>query len=523
MTAPEPETTGNGEPSDPSPRLLAVLRMDLKDSEEAVVKDEAAFLAHMRLLRSEVDNRDTYKSLMGEDGGEGDSIRVAFTNVRDALKCAILLRHRAQQPIVAGDGTTFTLIPRIVLHWGQFTEGWKGRIEGRGQIVVTRLDHAVPPGEILVTDAFRDTARHLDAARGYSFDYIGEVDLAKNSGKQPCYALSVANEDDLSQRSQPSLDLLDNAMQLFSNGDQASQADAVEALSAIRSEAASHELTKIALGPKVPRRVRHAALVQLQEFGDDVDIDIVTRGFHKERSDVETQALLLLALGAAGREEAFETLRNVAMTATNSSRLRESALLAMRSLRGSLTADAVQNGLNAREVEVRIAACVAAAADNTSPEVQVKLRDIAQDADTPMNLRSTACEALASQQLTDTLRGMLSQFVLDRSFPPTLRRYAIDGLARSDDPVAVRALEEVTRRANDGLRVDAIIALAAMKAPRRHPRRHASTPESHVAQVIQLRTRPHPDREADVVDSQGIGAASGRPAGSGRASGGPAD
>jgi hypothetical protein len=508
MIPPEPETTGNGELSDPSPWLLAVLRMDVKDSEEAVVKDEAAFLGHMRLLRSEVANRSQYTSILGEDGGEGDSIRVAFKDVRDALECAILLRHRAQQPIVAADRTTFTLIPRIVLHWGQFTEGWKGRIEGRGQIVVTRLDHAVPPGEILMTDAFADIARHLGADRGYSFDYIGEVDLAKNSGKQPCYALCVATEDIASPRSQPSLDLLESAMQLFSNGDQASQANAVEALGAIGTEAASRELTMIALDPRIARRVRHSALVQLQEFGADVNIDNITKGFQKERSDVETQALLLLALGAAGREESFETLRNVAMSATNSCRLRESALLAMRGLRGSLIAEAVQVGLNSREVEVRIAACVAAAADNTSPEVQAKLHAIAGDGDSPLNLRSTACEALASQELTDTLRGMLSQFVLERSFPPTLRRYAIDGLARFNDPVAVRTMEDVARRPNDSLRADAIIALAAMHASRRHARRQTPTPESHVAQVIQLRTKPHPDRAADVADSQ-----TGRPAG----------
>jgi hypothetical protein len=136
-----------------------------------------------------------------------------------------------------------------------------------------------------------------------------------------------------------------------------------------------------------------------------------------------------------------------------------------------------------------------------------------------MNLRSTACEALASQELTDTLRGMLSQFVLERRFPLTLRRYAIDGLARFDDPVAMRAMEEVARRTSDRLRADAIIALAAMNAPRRRPGRHAPPPESHVADVIQLRTRPHPDREADVADSQAIGEASGRPAGPSRASG----
>jgi HEAT repeat protein len=464
--------------------------MDLKDSEAAVVKDERAFLRRMNLLRSEVDNRDDYTSLLGEDGGEGDSIRVAFGNIRDALRCAIFLRHRAQQPISVADGTTFILTPRIVLHFGEFTEGWKGRIEGRGQIVVSRLDHAVPPGEILATDAFADTARYLGADLGYSFDYMGEIDLAKDSGKYPCYALSIADEDSPTPASQRPLDLLELAIQLFSNKDQASQVDAVDALGAIESEAASLQLTKIALDQRIPRRVRHAALVKLQERGDDINIDSIIKGFNKESSDVETKALFLLVLGATRREETFETLRNLASTPTNSGRLREAALLAMRGLRGSLIADVVQTGLKASEIEVQTAACVAAGADNTSPDVQTKLRDIVKNGNFPINLRSTACEALASQDLTDTLRDMLSKFVMDRLFPLTVRRYAIDGLARFDDPIAVHAMEDVARRTNDGLRADAIIALAAMKVPPRSSHRRTQPPASHIAEVIQLRTRP---------------------------------
>lgn len=472
--------------------MLAVLRMDMKDSEAAIVKDENAFLKRMYALRSEVDDRAEYASLTGDDGGEGDSIRVAFSNIRDALRCAIILRHRAQQPLYAADGSSFTLKPRIVLHFGEFTKGWKGRIEGPGQIVVTRLDHAVTPGEIFATEAFVGTARSLEALQGYDFDYVGEIDLAKNSGKCSCYALSVADEDSLSHSSRQLLDPLELAIHLFKNGDQASQAAAVDALGAIESERATHELTKIALDQKVSRRVRHAALAKLQEHAEDVDIEIIVKAFNEESSDVETQALLLLTLGAAGREETSEILRNVATRSTNSSRLREAALLAMRSLRGSLIADAVETGLKAPEMEVQAAACVAAASHTTSCDAQAKLYDIAKDANKPRDLRSTACEALASQEFTNTLRDMLGEFVLDRSLPLTLRRYAIDGLVRSDDPSAVRAMEEVARRTNDGLRADAIVALAEMKAPPRSVRRRVQPPASHVAEIIQLRTRPQP-------------------------------
>jgi hypothetical protein len=492
MTSPEPEPAGEGEPSDLPLRMLAVLRMDLKDSEAAVVKDEDAFKRRMHLLRFEVSNKKEYGSLLGEDGGEGDSIRVAFTNVRDALLCAIVLRHRAQQPIRAADGTTFTLLPRIVLHFGEFSEGWKGRIEGRGQILVTRLDHAVPPGEILATDAFADTARHLGADLGYSFDYVGECDLAKDSGKHPCYAVTIADEDMPAPSSQRSPDLLKLAMQLFGRGDQASQADAVEALGAIESVESSNRLMEIALNPKVARQVQHTALVKLQERGDDIDTKRITEAFKKRSYDVETRALLLLALGAAGREEVFETLNNVVSMPSCSSRLKEAALLAMRRLRGSLIADAVDTGLKCPEIEVKAAACVAAVAGGMSVDVESKLQGIVQGADNPVSLRAAACEALASQELTETLRRMLSGFVLERALPPTLRRYAIDGLARFDDPVAVRTMEEVARRTSDAVHADAIIALATMKAPRPRPRPRAQLPASHIAQVIQLRTRPQP-------------------------------
>jgi hypothetical protein len=188
----ESESAASRKRSNPPPHLLAaILRMDLMGSKAVIVQDEGAFLRRMSLLRLEANNKEAYPSLLGEEGGEGDSIRLAFRDIRDALRCAILLRHRAQQPIFANDGMIFTLATRMVLHFGEFTEGWNGRIEGRGQILVTRLAPAVPPGEILATQAFADIAHHLGADRGYRFDYVGQYDLTKDSGKYPCYALSL--------------------------------------------------------------------------------------------------------------------------------------------------------------------------------------------------------------------------------------------------------------------------------------------------------------------------------------------
>ena len=179
-------SVGDKEPSDRHPLVLAaVLRMDLKDPGSLARKDERAFLTRMALLRRQVG---VYRSCLGTEGGEGDSIRQAFTDLRDALQCAFYLRHAAQQPIESEDGP-YILEPRIVLHFGEFTKN-DDRIEGLGQILVTRLDHAVPPGEIWATEAFADIARHVGADKGYSFEYVGQRELAKQTGECRCYAVA---------------------------------------------------------------------------------------------------------------------------------------------------------------------------------------------------------------------------------------------------------------------------------------------------------------------------------------------
>jgi HEAT repeat protein len=488
------ESAENGTPPAPPPlTLAAVLRMDMKGSTGAAVKGVRALLDRMNLLRIEVSDKETYPSLFGKERGEGDSIRLAFTNVRDALQCALLLRNRAQQPILADGGTTVILAPRIVLHFGEFTEGIEGRIEGLGQIVVTRLDHLITPGQIWATEAFTDIARHLGADEGYSFKYIEEFDL-EGLGKYRCYAVGATAEDIPSYDFQRPRDLIALAMEFFSDEDEASQLEAIEALGDIESEAAARQLTEIALKQEVARSVRHAALAKLQDRAGDIDIKRFSKAFKNEGSDAETRALLLLVLGATGREEVLGTLSKVVLPLPDSTpysaRLREAALLAMRNLRGSLIANAVEKGLRDTDVDVQKAACVAAAAGRMPTDIQDELDRIIQDAKLPIDLRGAACEALASQKMTNKLLGMLSQFAWDRGLPLTLRRYAIDGLACSDDPIAVHTMEEIARRTGDGLRADAIIALAAFKAARRRPRRRAQEPESHLAEVIQLRTRP---------------------------------
>ena len=489
------ESAGDGSSSasaEPVRVLAAVLRMDLKESEAAVHKDEDAFLKRMNLLRGQAK---VYRSCLGTEGGEGDSIRQAFTNLRDALKCAFYLRNAAQQPIESKDGP-YILEPRIVLHFGEFTKN-DDRIEGLGQILVTRLDHAVPPGEIWATEAFADIARHVGADKGYSFEYVGQRELAKQSRKHPCYAVELIGRTITSDSLHRPSDPVELAMRLFEQGD---QVEAISALGTINSELASRHLMDIALNSEVDRRVRHSALASLQERGGDIDIERIGHAFTNESTSVETRALLLLVLGATRSEEIIGTLSDVITKQSPRMpiRLREAALLAMRNLGGSLAAEAVQNALNDSEDLVRIAACVAAASGRMPIGVQTRLDEIVRNDEIAMDLRSVACEALSVQQITKKLIEILEVLVLNRDLSPTLRRYALSGLAQSDDPVAVRAVEEIARR-TDELRMDAIPVLAAMRAPRRERYRRPRQRGSSVAEVIELRTQPQED--ADNTDA----------------------
>jgi hypothetical protein len=367
--------------------------------------------------------------------------------------------------------------------------------EGTAQITPTRLDHAVPAGEILATEAFADVARHIEADKECSFRYKGKLKLEKGSGEHPCYTVALTNEaasfGGVGRRKDP----VELARDMFERGELSSQANAVDQLGEMESESASRQLLRIALDRSVERRVRQAALVRLQDRGEDIDASEVRGAAQEETSPVETRALFLLVLGATGSRDAFDVLSNVVTgKPPEDSRLREAALLAMRGLRGlksSEIGDVVVGSLEGSvEHDVRVAACVAAASGPMSVTVQKRLYEIIANPEEPLGLRTIACEALASQTtMTRTLSQWLEGLVQDREFPFTVRRYALDGLAQSDDPPAVQAVEEVARRTDDQLQAEAIGVLAAMQAPRPGAYRRPRQPASHLADVIHRRTR----------------------------------
>lgn len=489
------ESAGGGESSPLFESVLAaVLRLDIHNSTPVVSKDQQAFLDFIEKLLKEVDS-DAYPSLIVKTD-EGDAVRAAFANARDALRCAFRLRHAAQQPVEISDDTIIFMEPRVVLHFDEFEKTEDNRVKGLGQVLVQRLDHAPPPGEIWASEAFADTARHTRADKGYSFEYVGQRELDKGAGTHPCYSVALASAGAARHGSQRPYDPVQIATQLLDRGDLSSQASAVEVLRTIESQRSSDKLTEIALDSKFDRRIRLAALNGLKGLGDYIDIERVTNVYNNEKADTEIRAQLLLVLGATGSESITDTLINLVTKKSQPehTRIREAALFAMRSLRASLTAECVEAALADPEIEVRKAACVAAAGSSHMPgTVREKLRKITLDAESPEGLRNVACEALSAQEATSTLITMLAEVAQRYDLSPTLRSYAIEGLAQSDDPAALRAVEEVARRTNDSLQVDANAMLLEMYAPGRRARRRAKRPESDIAEVIRLRTRPLQD------------------------------
>ena len=503
MNHEEQPPAGGNKPSPLFKAVLAtVLRLDIYDSTTAVHQGETEFLAFIELLKNQV-HQDIYPSLIGEAIDEGDAIRAAFADVREALLCAFRLRHSAQTPVELQDRPNICLKARVVLHFGEFQKTQSGQIKGLEQILVSRLDHAVTPDEIWATEAVYDISRHIHADSRYSFEYMGQCELDKGAGTHPCYRVDFASAGASGGGAHRPYNAVEAATQMLARRDALSQASAVGVLTNDESQLTSDKLMEIALDSNIDVRARHAALAVLRKRGDYIDIGRITEAFNQKDSPTELRAQLLLVLGATRSETVIGTLAAAAIsTPGERSRIREAALLAMYGFRASLIGSLVIGALiNSEEVEVRKAACAAAGGCRyMSGEVCRKLLDIALEAAFPIDLRSVACEALCSQEITNELIRMWAGLAQDNTLPLTLRSYAIGGLAQSDDPVALRAVEEIARRVNDDLQGEAGAVLPGMRAPRHRVRHRVKRPASDIAEVIRLRSRPpQGDSDEDAV------------------------
>src|SRR5262249_54489165 len=149
--------------------------------------------------------------------------------------------------------------------------------------------------------------------KGYSFHYVGPQKLAKNSGKHPCYVVTLAGQDASARNLAGRPNLFQRALELLDQEDPSSHAAAVEVLGDINSKSASHHLVDTAINPEVDHRLREAALINFQDRGDKMDnsdIEKTGEAFSNETTPVEIRAMFLFVLGATRRESVFTALGN---------------------------------------------------------------------------------------------------------------------------------------------------------------------------------------------------------------------
>ena len=156
--------------------------------------------------------------------------------------------------------------------------------------------------------------RYLGADLGYSFDYVGELDLAKDS--ENIHAMHLALPMKIARHPVPSGRSICLSLRYSCS---AMEIKRRRSMLSMRLEPSSRKRHRFSLRKlRWTKKFRAGCgMPPWSSFRSAVMISILivlSRDLTKETSDVETKALLLLVLGATRREETFETLRNVAST-----------------------------------------------------------------------------------------------------------------------------------------------------------------------------------------------------------------
>ncbi|MEP1207383.1 MAG: adenylate/guanylate cyclase domain-containing protein [Rhizobiaceae bacterium] len=124
-------------------RLTAVLAADVVGYSKLMGADQAATLAALRVLRSEV-----FNPCVAGHGGQtiksmGDGWIVTFASVSDAAKCAIDIQERTLK--------ASTLHLRVGIHLGDIVQEEED-LFGDGVNIASRLEAAATPGDVLISD-----------------------------------------------------------------------------------------------------------------------------------------------------------------------------------------------------------------------------------------------------------------------------------------------------------------------------------------------------------------------------------
>lgn len=125
----------------------------------------------------------------------GDAFYFAFSSVREAGILALDLADFMKQVNAEELGLSARLRIRIGLHAGpvyRFVDPITGRLNYVGSHVsrAARIEPIAAEGQVYASESFAALAFAEDAAQGFACEYVGEMNLPKNFGKQRVYLLS---------------------------------------------------------------------------------------------------------------------------------------------------------------------------------------------------------------------------------------------------------------------------------------------------------------------------------------------
>ena len=457
---------GNHDRSDPNltagmPRLLCALNLDLVDSTAMVKRSLEEFTDIKNAMVEKVKDR---PSRVGRQSGPGDAIVSCFENLKDAVGCALDLRHIVRTP--GWIPKLGTVKCRIVLHCGHFTQTNDGEMVGFGHILPNRLNRTVGPDEIWMTEQFYGLLGDADLDDHIGGEYVGRYEF-DGVGHAECYRLVDDRQSTVAGYARPSKAAWRAAIDLVQSDYEPDQLAGVRALGALDDHIAVVTMLELAKCPEQDQRTIDAG-----EVSDRVRAQAILALPPRQGSIIKPIAIVakcqdcaavrLFAIQYLGISEDFSQLETlVDLTGKkHDEAVRITALVSLRHFDheeiSNTVHEIIRNDSNVPSLV--LAACVASTGTRLGSSALTSLTQIASGVkEATMEMRLAALEALrfqaASSTTTDGVKTLVSN--RDQGEPLEIRRHALHLLARFVTAETIGIVSRCADRVDDPLRGEA--------------------------------------------------------------------
>jgi adenylate cyclase len=180
-------------------KIVAILASDVVGYSRLASSDEDRTLARLRALRSDLIDPiiEVHRGRVVKRTGDG--ALVEFSNVVDAVRCAIEVQNGMVERN-AGVPAERRIEFRIGIHLGDVVEESDGDLMGDGVNIAARLEGIAKPGAICLSeDAYRQVKARLDLVVGD----LGEQKLKNIAEPIRAYSLEVGRAAQVKPESAP--------------------------------------------------------------------------------------------------------------------------------------------------------------------------------------------------------------------------------------------------------------------------------------------------------------------------------